>query len=100
MNDVKAQGVIIGAVKNASNKAGPALENLLEIHLRNTEGKGFELAFEDPKRFKEAVIKLFGEYSGRLLELLIIQELKMMLEIDEEVERLENIVEMIKKSDL
>ena len=100
MDDVKAQEIIVRAVKNASNKAGPALESLLEVHLRNTEGEGFELAFESPNRFKEAVIKLFGEYSGRLLELLIIQELKMMLGIDEEVEKLENVVEIIKKSDL
>ncbi len=92
-----AEDIIVRAVRNASKKANPGLEKLLEVHLQNTTGKGLELACEDPKKFKESVAKLFGEYSSRLLELLVVQEIKKELEISENIDSLEEAVDIVKK---
>ncbi len=88
--------IVVKAIKVASKKANPGLEKLLEVHLHNVEGKGLEIAYEDPKKFKESVSKLFGEYSCRLLELLVIQEIKRELGIEEEINSLEDAVEIVR----
>ena len=88
--------LMIKAVKNATKKANPALEKLLEVHLKMNANVGFELAYNDPKKFKELINKLFGEYSGRLLEMLIVEEVKRLLEINEDVDSLEKAVEILK----
>ena len=84
--------IIVRAIKTACKKASPGFEQLLEIHLRNNTGRGFELVYEDPKRFKEVVTKMLGEYSYRLLELLALQEIKKELKLGENVNTLEEVV--------
>jgi len=91
-----AEDVVVKAVRNAAKRANPGIEKLLEIHLRNTTNSGLELAYRDPKRFKECVSKLFGEYSNRLLEILIIKEIKDILGIKEEINTLEEAVELLR----
>ncbi len=88
--------VMIRAVRNATRRANPALEKILETHLEIHANAKFELAFRDPKKFKELVNKLFGEYSGRLLEMLIVEEVKKLVGIDENVDSLEDAVEILK----
>jgi len=88
--------VMIKAVRNATRRANPALEKILEIHLKMQANAGFELAYRDPKRFKELVNKLFGEYSGRLLEMLVVDEVKKLLEVEEEIDNLEKAVEILR----
>ncbi|WP_457753258.1 NitrOD5 domain-containing protein [Thermococcus sp.] len=92
-----AEDIIVRAVTYAVEKANPTLKNLLEFHLKNTTGKGYELAYEDPKRFKEAVSKLFGEYSERLLEMLIISYFREKVRLKENIENLEDLVEYAKR---
>ena len=91
------EDVVVKAIKNASKRTNPGLEKLLEVHLKSTEGKGFEIAYEDPAKFKSSVVKLFGEYSGRLLELLIVQELKKILGVEEEIDSLEEAIDVVKR---
>ena len=86
--------VVVEAIKNACKKASPGFEQLLEVHLKNNTGKGFELAYEDPKKFREVVIKILGEYSYRLLELLALQEIRRELGISEELNSLEEAVKV------
>jgi len=90
------EDMMVEAVKRATRRANPALEKLLEVHLRLNANAGFELAYRDPKRFKDFVNRLFGEYSGRLLEMLIVDEIKRMLEIGEDLENLEKAVEILR----
>ncbi|MBO8174332.1 MAG: DUF3227 domain-containing protein [Thermococcus sp.] len=92
-----AEEIVVRAVIYAVETANPTLKNLLEFHLKTTTGKGYELAYEDPKKFKEAVSKLFGEYSGRLLEMLIISYFKEKVGLKENVENLEDLVEYVKR---
>ncbi len=87
--------VMVEAVRSATRRANPALEKILEVHLRMHSNVGFELAYRDPKRFRELVNKLFGEYSGRLLEILIVDEIKKKLDINEEIDSLEKAVEIL-----
>jgi hypothetical protein len=89
--------LVVEAVRNATKRANPALEKLLEVHLQTTANAGFELAFKDPQKFKDSINKLFGEYSGRLLEMLIVDEIKKLLELDENIDTLEQAVGIIKK---
>ncbi|WP_054839775.1 NitrOD5 domain-containing protein [Thermococcus sp. JCM 11816] len=95
----EGQNVIVKAVVHSVEKANPTLKSLLELHLKNTTGGqgGFELAYNDPKRFKEAVSKLFGEYSARLLEMLIISYFREKAGLMEEVNTLEELVEYIQR---
>ncbi len=88
--------MMIQAVRNATRRANPALEKILEMHLEINANAKFELAFRDPKKFKELVNKLFGEYSGRLLEMLIVEEVKKLVGIDEDIDKLEDAVEILK----
>jgi hypothetical protein len=93
----EAQNVVIKAVIYAIEKADPTLKNLLEFHLKSTTGKGFELAYENPEEFKRSVSKLFGEYSGRLLEMLIIGYFKENVGLKGDVNNLEELVVYLKK---
>lgn len=93
----EAQNVVIKAVIYAIEKADPTLKNLLEFHLKSTTGKGFELAYENPREFKRSVSKLFGEYSGRLLEMLIISYFKENVGLRGDVNNLEELVVYLKK---
>ncbi|WP_297507459.1 NitrOD5 domain-containing protein [Thermococcus sp.] len=72
------------------------MKDVLEAHLRVTLHRGLEVAYEDPKAFKGAVAKLFGEYSARLLELIILQRLKEQFGWSEEPSSLEEAVERIR----
>ncbi len=90
------EDLMIKAVRSATKRANPALEELLEMHLKLTANVGFELAYRDPKKFKDLVNKLFGEYSGRLLEMMIVDEIKRMLEIDEDIDTLEKAVDILR----
>jgi len=90
------EDVLIQAIKNATKRANPALEKVIETHLEVNANTKFELAYRDPKKFKELVNKLFGEYSGRLLEMLIVEEIKRLVGIDEDIETLEDAVKILK----
>jgi hypothetical protein len=93
----EGQNVIVKAVVYSVEKANPTLKSLLELHLKTTTGQGFELAYNDPGRFKDAVSKLFGEYSARLLEMLIISYFKEKAGLSEDVNSLEELVEYVKR---
>ena len=58
--------------------------------------KGLEVAYENPTEFKDAVSKLFGEYSARLLEMVIINKLKNQIGEGVEINSLEELVREIK----
>ncbi|AMQ19617.1 NitrOD5 domain-containing protein [Thermococcus peptonophilus] len=88
---------MVKAVVHSVEKANPTLKSLLELQLKTTTGQGFELAYNDPKRFKEAVSKLFGEYSARLLEILIISYFREKAGLKEDVNSLEELIEYIKR---
>lgn len=92
----RPEEIMVEAVKNATRRANPALEKILETHLKIQADAQFELAYKDPKKFKELINGLFGEYSGRLLEMLIIEEIKRLLGIDENIETLEDAVKILK----
>ena len=92
-----AKDIVVRAVVYAVETANPTLKSLLEFHLKTTTGKGYELAYENPKEFKKAVSKLFGEYSGRLLELLVIGYFKDRIGLKDNIESLEDLVEYVKK---
>ena len=94
---ITPESILLKAVERAAKKANPMLVKILEVHLRNEEGKGFELAFENPSRFVESVKNLFGEYSGRFFELLIIQELMQALNLEDKPYSLSEAVEILKK---
>ena len=70
--------LIVEAVKRAAEKTNPALVKVLEVHLRETTGKGFEVVYEDVDAFLNSIKKLFGEYGGRFFELAIISEIREM----------------------
>ncbi len=72
----KGSEVLVRVISGSLNDVAPGLKDVLEAHLRVTLHRGLEIAYEDPKAFKGAVEKLFGEYSARLLELIILQRLK------------------------
>ncbi len=92
----KGEKILVRAISTALKEVAPGLEAVLEAHLKATMNKGLEVAYEDPKEFKEAVSKLFGEYSARLLEMVIINKLESQLEEREEINSLEELVERIK----
>lgn len=93
----EGQNIIVKAVVYSVERANPTLKSLLELHLKNTTGQGFELAYNNPTRFKEAVSKLFGEYSARLLEMLVISYFKEKVGLREELTTLEELVEYVRK---
>ncbi len=70
--------LVVEAVKRAAEKTNPALVKVLEVHLRETTGKGFEVVYEDVDAFLNSIKKLFGEYGGRFFELAIISEIREM----------------------
>ncbi|AAL80752.1 DUF3227 domain-containing protein [Pyrococcus furiosus DSM 3638] len=89
--------ILTKTIISALKEVAPGLEAVLEAHLNATLNKGIEVAYEDPQKFKEAVSKLFGEYSARLLEMVIISKLQSYLGKQVEVNSLEELVEEIKK---
>ena len=91
----KGEEILVKAINVALQEVAPGLESVLEAHLKATLNKGFELAYENPKEFKTAVSKLFGEYSARLLEMVIINRLKGSLGEEGEINSLEEVVERI-----
>ncbi|MCO6041955.1 NitrOD5 domain-containing protein [Thermococcus alcaliphilus] len=93
----KGEEILAKAISAALREVAPGLESVLEAHLRATLNKGLEVAYENPKEFKDAVSKLFGEYSARLLEMVIINKLKGRLGEEGEVNSLEELVEQIRK---
>lgn len=68
--------LVVEAVKKAAEKTNPALVKVLEVHLKETTGKGFEVVYEDVDAFLDSVKKLFGEYGGKFFELAIISEIR------------------------
>ncbi|MCD6524495.1 MAG: DUF3227 domain-containing protein [Thermococcus sp.] len=92
----KGQEILVKAISLALKEVAPGLEAVLEAHLKATMNKGLEVAYENPKEFKEAVSKLFGEYSARLLEMVIINKLEGRLGGNAEINSLEELVEEIK----
>ncbi|WP_456369797.1 NitrOD5 domain-containing protein [Geoglobus sp.] len=70
------QEVVVEAVKRAAEKTNPALVKVLEVHLRETTGRGFEVVYEDVDAFLDSIKKLFGEYGGRFFELAIVSEIR------------------------
>jgi len=92
----KGSEVLVGAISSSLNEVAPGLKAVLEAYLRATLNRGLEVAYDDPKAFKEAVAKLFGEYSARLLELVIIDRLRAQFEWAGEPATLEEVVERIK----
>ncbi|NJE04650.1 DUF3227 domain-containing protein [Thermococcus sp. M36] len=92
----EARKVLVKAVVYSVEKANPTLKNLLELHLKSTTGQGFELAYNNPTLFKESVAKLFGEYSSRLLEMIIIGYFRENLGMKADFSTLEDLVEYLK----
>ncbi len=93
----EAQKIVVKAVVHSVEQANPTLRTLLELHLKGTTGQGFELAYTDPTKFKEAISKLFGEYSARLLEMLIISYFRENLGMKGEFNSLEELVKHLKE---
>lgn len=93
----KGPEVLMNAISSSLNEVAPGLEAVLEAHLKATLNKGLEVAYDDPTTFKEAVARLFGEYSARLLELVIINRLQTQFGWTGEPKSLEELVERIKK---
>ncbi|HII61308.1 NitrOD5 domain-containing protein [Pyrococcus horikoshii] len=93
----KGRDILTKTIILALREVAPGLEAVLEAHLRATLNSGIELAYDDPQKFKEAVSKLFGEYSARLLEMVIISKLKGRLGEDIEANSLEELVSEIRK---
>ncbi|ASJ16490.1 hypothetical protein A3L04_05075 [Thermococcus chitonophagus] len=93
----KGQEILVRALANALDKVSPGLKAVLETHLRVSLGEGLEVAYSDPKKFKEAVAKLFGEYSSRLLEMVVIDQVKDVLGGSEPPNTLEELVEILKE---
>ncbi len=93
----KGPEVLVHAISSSLNEVAPGLEAVLEAHLKATLNRGLEVAYDDPKAFKEAVAKLFGEYSARLLELVIINKLQAQFGWSGEPATLEELVDRIKK---
>ncbi len=93
----EGQKIVVKAVIHSVEKANPTLKNLLELHLKGTTGQGFELAYNDPKAFKDAVSRLFGEYSARLLEMLIISYFRENMGIKGDFDSLEEVVSHLKE---
>ncbi|ASJ06617.1 NitrOD5 domain-containing protein [Thermococcus pacificus] len=93
----KGAEILTKALSAALEKVNPGLKAVLETHLRVTTGKGLELAYEDPSAFKAAVGRLFGEYSARLLEMVVIDSLKDRFGGSVTVESLEDLVSELKR---
>ncbi len=89
--------ILLKAIKSASEKAGPILEDILDLHLKRTLGTGIEIVCDNPKEFKESLTRLFGEYSTRLFELILIQEIKKIADIGEGLDTIEEIVDQIRR---
>ncbi|RLI75640.1 hypothetical protein DRP04_13315 [Archaeoglobales archaeon] len=96
-DEFRPEEVLLNAIKNAAKKANFTLIKILEVQLESKEGKGLELAFENPSKFIESVKDLFGEYSGRFFELLIVQELVQSLGLKDRPDNLLEAVELLKK---
>lgn len=88
--------ILVKAISAALREVAPGLESVLEAHLKATLNKGLEVAYENPKEFKDAVSRLFGEYSARLLEMVIISKLKGRLGTEREINSLEELVDQIR----
>jgi hypothetical protein len=84
----KGGEILVKAISAALREVAPGLESVLEAHLKATLNKGLEVAYENPKEFKDAVSRLFGEYSARLLEMVIISKLKGRLGTEREINTL------------
>ncbi|MDI3502913.1 MAG: hypothetical protein PWR13_925 [Archaeoglobi archaeon] len=87
--------IIITAVREAARKTNPAFEKVLETHLEKKLGKGFEIAYEDPEKFKVGLRDLFGEYSARFFEILVINEVVEKLKLGERPNTLEELVSLL-----
>jgi len=88
--------IIITAVRRACEKTNPAFEGVLETHLQRTAGKGLELAYENPRKFKESLKSLFGEYSARFFEMLIINEAAELIKLSEKPKNLEDLLDLLR----
>ncbi|AGK61760.1 hypothetical protein Asulf_01789 [Archaeoglobus sulfaticallidus PM70-1] len=88
--------LVITAVKNAIKKTDPTLLKILEVHLESREGKGLDMAYENPEKFVDSMRDLFGEYSGRFFELLLIQEVKELVGFKEQPNSLKEAIEILK----
>ncbi|AFK22972.1 NitrOD5 domain-containing protein [Pyrococcus sp. ST04] len=93
----KGEEILVKALASALDKVSPGLKAVLETHLKVSLGKGLEVAYSNPKEFKSAVAKLFGEYSARLLEMVVIDQVKDVLGGSEPPETLEELVEILKE---
>lgn len=92
----RGEEILVKAISTALKDVAPGLEAVLEAHLKATMNKGLEVAYENPIEFKDAVSKLFGEYSARLLEMVIINKLKNQIGEGVEINSLEELVREIK----
>ncbi|WP_456321623.1 NitrOD5 domain-containing protein [Palaeococcus sp. (in: euryarchaeotes)] len=93
----KGEEILVKAISAALKEVAPGLEAVLEAHLRAKMNRGLEVAYENPQEFKDAASKLFGEYSARLLEMVIINKLESQLGEGVEVNSLEELVEHVKR---
>ncbi|MCD6371979.1 MAG: DUF3227 domain-containing protein [Thermococcus sp.] len=93
----KGEEILVKAISSALKEVAPGLEAVLDAHLKVTMNKGLEAAYENPKEFKNAVSKLFGDYSARLLEMVIINKLRGRLGEGTDVNSLEELVERIRR---
>lgn len=90
--------ILIKAVENALDTANPTLKSLLAFYLKNNINADLSLAYTDPTVFKQFLTKFFGEYSCKLLEIMIIKNLDEILGLPYKCETLEDVVNVLKKT--
>ena len=89
--------LIIKSVEDALNRANPTMLNLVKYYLKNTADADFSLAYKNPKEFKKLLSRLFGEYSTRLLEMIIIKNVSEAIGFGANANTLEELVEELQK---
>jgi len=89
--------LIMNAVENALNRANPTMLNLVKYYLNNTANADFSLAYRNPKEFKRLLSRIFGEYSTRLLEMLIIRNVSETIGVGADSNSLEELIDKLHK---
>lgn len=88
--------IIVKAMEQALQQANPTLLDLVAFYLKNTADSDLKLAYKDPQKFKKLMSSLFGDYSTRLLELIVIKNIKENLGIMGDFQTLEELIEKLK----
>ena len=89
--------LIMKAVEDALNRANPTMQNLVKYYLKSVADADFSLAYSNPKEFKKLLSRLFGEYSTRLLEMIIIKNVAESIGVGSDTSTLEELIEELHK---